>query len=193
MESCYLSLLNTRSMKGVVFTEFLEMVEDQMGLEMVDNIIDDSNVPNEGAYTAVGYYPTGELTSMVDALSKRTGLGVPALLEHFGNHFFGSLVRMYPIFFTGDHGLIDFLGSIHDYIHVEVKKLYPDSKPPSLIVEYRDEHRIDLLYHSPRAMGALARGLLKGAAEHFDRSMELVEDWRKEDGTEIMFSVRVNE
>ncbi len=140
----------------------------------------------------MGYYPTSELVSMVDALSNRSGMSVPALLEHFGKYFFGSLVNSYPGFFEGDLDLIGFLGSIHDYIHVEVKKLYPDSKPPSLTVEYRDEHRIDLLYNSPRAMGALARGLLEGAALHFGKPMELIEDWRNDDGTEIMFSVRVN-
>jgi len=31
-------------MKGIVFTEFLELVEDKFGLEMVDNIIESSDL-----------------------------------------------------------------------------------------------------------------------------------------------------
>ncbi len=43
-------------MKGVVFTEFIEMVEDQFSADMVDDIIDDAQPPSGGAYTAVGTY-----------------------------------------------------------------------------------------------------------------------------------------
>ena len=32
-------------MKGIVFTEFLEMVEDQFGLETVDDIIEAADLP----------------------------------------------------------------------------------------------------------------------------------------------------
>ena len=56
-------------MKGVVFTEFLEMVEDQFGYETVDAIIVNSKVPSEGAYTAVGTYPSSEIFSLVEHLS----------------------------------------------------------------------------------------------------------------------------
>ena len=89
-------------MKGIVFTEFLEMVETQMGPQMAQDIIDDARLPNEGAYTAVGYYPTGELVAMIQSLATRTGKSMPKLIEHFGGYFFSSLVRAYPIFFNED-------------------------------------------------------------------------------------------
>ena len=41
-------------MKGMVFIEFLELVEEKFGLEMVDNIIEQSNLESEGVYTLVG-------------------------------------------------------------------------------------------------------------------------------------------
>ena len=44
-------------MKGIIFTEFIEMVEDKFGFEVADNIITNSNLPSGGAYTAVGYKP----------------------------------------------------------------------------------------------------------------------------------------
>ena len=43
-------------MKGIVFTEFLEMVEEKYGLEMVDDIIENANLQSHGAYTSVGTY-----------------------------------------------------------------------------------------------------------------------------------------
>lgn len=43
-------------MKGVVFTEFIEMVEGRFGLAMVDRIIEAAQLPSSGVYTAVGTY-----------------------------------------------------------------------------------------------------------------------------------------
>jgi len=43
-------------MKGIVFTEFLELVENKFGLEMLDAIIEASNLESEGVYTRIGTY-----------------------------------------------------------------------------------------------------------------------------------------
>ena len=72
-------------MKGVVFTEFLDMVEQRFSADMVDDIIDDAQLPHGGAYTAVGTYPHGEMVAMVVALSQRSGVAVPDLIRTFGH------------------------------------------------------------------------------------------------------------
>ncbi|MFT4982342.1 MAG: hypothetical protein ACI9UR_002213, partial [Bacteroidia bacterium] len=41
-------------MKGIVFTEFLELVEDKFGLEVVNQIIDGCELETDGVYTSVG-------------------------------------------------------------------------------------------------------------------------------------------
>lgn len=43
-------------MKGIVFTEFVDMVEAQFSADMVDDILDDAAPASGGAYTAVGTY-----------------------------------------------------------------------------------------------------------------------------------------
>ena len=40
-------------MKGIVFTELIELVEKKFGLEMVDTIIGESDLPSGGVYTSV--------------------------------------------------------------------------------------------------------------------------------------------
>ncbi|MFK7794974.1 MAG: heme NO-binding domain-containing protein [Gammaproteobacteria bacterium] len=57
-------------MKGVVFTKFFDMVEDRFGYQVVDNIINNSNVKSGGAYTSVGTYDHLELLSLVGSLHK---------------------------------------------------------------------------------------------------------------------------
>jgi len=60
-------------MKGIVFTEFLEMVEAKFSPEMTDRIITESKVPSGGAYSAVGTYDHEEIVALVQALSRATG------------------------------------------------------------------------------------------------------------------------
>ena len=57
-------------MKGMIFTEFLEMVESKFGLETVDTTIENSDLPSEGIYTSVGTYDFNEMVSLIAGLSE---------------------------------------------------------------------------------------------------------------------------
>lgn len=160
-------------MKGVVFTEFLEMVEDRFSADMVDHIIDDARLPHGGAYTAVGTYPHGEIVAMVVALSQRSGVPAPDLIRVFGQHLFGRFVQAYPDFFLGVKDAFHFLSGIENIIHVEVLKLYPDAELPKFIVEHHDPHRLVLLYQSPRHFEDLAEGLIRGCLVHFGEPIHI--------------------
>jgi hypothetical protein len=155
-------------MKGVVFTEFLEMVEDRFSADMVDDIIGDANLPSGGAYTAIGTYPHEEIVALVVALSQRSGVAVPDLLKIYGEHLFSIFVRGYPSFFTGVTDAFDFLAGIEDVIHAEVRKLYPDAELPRFDVEHSNNGKeLILIYHSRRHFEDLADGLMRGCIAHF--------------------------
>jgi acyl carrier protein len=66
-------------MKGIVFTEFLDLVEDKFGLEMVDTILSNSDLPSNGVYTAVGTYSFAEMVSLLTNLNKETGIAIDDL------------------------------------------------------------------------------------------------------------------
>lgn len=55
------SAVGVTSMKGIVFVEFLEMVESTFSAEMADDIIDACDLSSGGAYTSVGTYPHSEI------------------------------------------------------------------------------------------------------------------------------------
>jgi len=75
-------------MKGIVFTEFLELVENKFGLEMLDAIIEASNLESEGVYTRIGTYNFSEMLSLLTNLSERTSISIDDLLLVYGEHFF---------------------------------------------------------------------------------------------------------
>ena len=81
-------------MKGIVFTEFLELVENKFGLEMVDTIILNSNLKSNGVYTSVGTYSFSEMLQLLTHLSEKTGISIDDLLLIYGEHFFDLYVNM---------------------------------------------------------------------------------------------------
>ncbi|CAN7553117.1 heme NO-binding domain-containing protein [Pseudoduganella sp. LjRoot289] len=158
-------------MKGVVFTEFMELVEARMGLDMLDRIITEADLPNDGAYTAVGTYDHAELVRLVMALSNATGMAVPALVHLFGQHLFQRFSVAYPALFADAGNVFDFLSRIDKVIHVEVRKLYPDAELPSLPCERPAPGELVLLYSSPRGFADLAAGLIDGCIAHFGETI----------------------
>lgn len=153
-------------MKGIVFTEFVDMVEARFSADMVDDIIDDAALPSGGVYTAVGTYDHAELVSMVVALSQRTGVAVPDLVRAFGRHLFGRFHAGYPGFFAGVTGAVPFLAGIEDVIHAEVLKLYPDAQLPRFECTLLPDG-LAMVYRSPRHFDDLALGLIEGAVAHW--------------------------
>jgi len=118
-------------MKGIVYTLFSQLVEEKFGIEVWDEILDDVKPESEGVYTSTDSYDNQELFALVGALSKKTGVDVPDLVRAFGQFSLGEFARRYPVFFENTNAKA-FLKSIHDVIHVEVKKLYPMQNCPLL-------------------------------------------------------------
>ena len=73
-------------MKGIVFTEFLDLVEDKFGLEMVDNIIENSDLESNGVYTSIGTYKFSEMLQLLQHLSANTNISIDDLLLVYGEY-----------------------------------------------------------------------------------------------------------
>ncbi len=160
-------------MLGMVFTEFLEMVETRFSPDMADAILEEANPPNGGAYTAVGYYDHAEMVALLLALARQTGQPIPDLLQAFGQHLFGRFLTAYPMLFEEPRDAFALLASVDNYIHVEVRKLYPAAQLPHFNVLERSDARLVLEYRSPRGLADLAHGLIRGAIAHYGRPLAL--------------------
>lgn len=176
-------------MKGIIFREFLNMVEDKFSYEMVDQIIHDSKLPNDGAYSSVGTYPHSEMITLVSALSKHSKIPVPQLLEIYGEHAFGIFAQNYRSWFEGHTNAFSFLASVENTIHVEVLKLYPEAELPTLIVHEMVDEKMVLIYKSSRKMADFALGLINGCLKHFNEKATIEQTPVKEDRSEVQFRI----
>lgn len=176
-------------MKGIVFTEFLELVENKFGLEVVDEIIEKSNLPSQGVYTAVGTYAFSEMLSLLSHLSEKTNISIDDLLLVYAEHFFGVLAMSYPELIKQYKDPIEMLASIENHIHVEVLKIYPDADLPTFEIINKTENSLIMIYKSSRAMYYFGLGLMNKTFEHFNSKAEIVMEKLKEDGTEVKFII----
>lgn len=176
-------------MKGVIFNAFFEMIESQMGDAMLERVIDGAKLPHIGSYTAAGSYPDAEMLTLVQQLHLHSGIALPVLLESFGKHAFGFLHKGYGHFFQDVTDAFDLLSSVHGYIHVEVKKLYPDSVLPAFTVLERTNTKLVLLYESPRPMGDLARGLIMACLDYYQEKYTLEEFVLREQKNMVRFII----
>lgn len=163
-------------MKGIVFTEFLEMVEQRFGLTTMDRIIETAQLDNDGAYTAVGTYDHHELLRLVQALCNETGAPVPELVEAFGEYLFDRFTVAFPSFIEGKDSAIAFLLGVDRYIHVEVRKLYPDAELPTFTYETPSADKLIMTYQSRRPLADLAEGLIRGCIKHYGGGIALMRD-----------------
>ncbi|WP_055447644.1 heme NO-binding domain-containing protein [Lacinutrix mariniflava] len=179
-------------MKGIVFTEFLELVEDKFGLEMVDNIITSSTLESEGVYTSVGTYSFSEMLQLLGHLSENTGISIDNLLLVYAEHFFSVIEKSYPGLLATYKDPIEMISSIENHIHVEVRKIYPDAELPTFEVVEKTKNSLIMIYTSSRAMHHFGLGLMNKTFEHFNSTAKIELQKIKEDGTEVRFVIHKN-
>jgi hypothetical protein len=176
-------------MKGIVFTEFLDLVEEKFGLEMVDNIIEKANLESEGVYTSVGTYKFSEMLQLLQNLRANTNISIDNLLLTYGEHFFGVLKETYPGLLATYKDPIEMLSSIENHIHVEVRKIYPDAELPKFEVVEKTSNSLVMIYKSSRAMHHFGLGLMNKTFEHFNATATIQLEKIKDDGTEVRFII----
>ncbi len=178
-------------MKGVVFVGFFELVEKEFGYEMVDKLIESCQLESEGIYTSVGTYSHSEMVQLVTKLSEYSKIPVPDLLKVYGKYFGREHLRKYESFYKNCTNTFDFLESIHDHIHVEVKKLYPKAELPHFVSERISETELHLYYTSVRKMSDFAEGLIEDAAMYYSQGVTIGKEMIEEDGSKVKFIINL--
>ncbi len=180
-------------MKGIVFTEFLDLVEDKFGLEVVDQIIKEAALDSKGIYTSVGTYKFEEMLALLTGLSALTNVSINDLLHVYGLHFFAVLFRQHPGIFEMYSDPLDLLSSIEKHIHVHVRKIYPNAELPRFDVLSKTDVKLEMMYYSSRSMYSFALGLMENTFKHYNSSATITFELIQADGSEVKFLILRND
>ena len=176
-------------MKGIIFTEFIALVEAKFGLETVDEILVDAG--EEGIFTSVGSYDHKRLVKLITSLSRKTSIPAEDLQRVFGQSVFNNLFDSLPQSdsLKSCKSTFQFIRLVEEYIHTEVKKLYPDANPPKFDFVSEGETELVFDYLSARCMAHVCLGLIEGCANHFSQTISAEMDNENQDGSRVRFKV----
>jgi Haem-NO-binding len=151
-------------MRGLLFREFMAFAEERFGTEVVSRLTPGEPQP---AWNPVAAYSHQGLLDLAEHLGDLTGSQRADLLQAYGARLFHRLAALYPGFLVGARSAFPFIAGFQAAIHDELRKLHPDSEVPGIRCTSRGADRLEVVYRSPRRLGDLAEGLLRGCADHF--------------------------
>jgi hypothetical protein len=178
-------------MKGIVFDAVLDAVEAEHGLVRRESVLEAVADRAGGVYTSVGTYDDAELVAIVVEVARQTERDVPTTLRALGRAVFPRLVAHYPPLPAELRCTFGMARALESIIHAEVRKLYPDARPPVFACEQAGKDRLRVLYRSSRALSLLAVGLFEGCAAHFGEEVEVEHRLLRDDGTEAELMLRL--
>lgn len=153
-------------MKGLVFSEMMAWAEATYSPALVDRMIVQSGVPNDGAYTSVGNYPHAEALALFGALAGLTGEPLGDLARAYGYWLAARFMTQYPELVGAYSDAESLLAGVGPHIHEEVTRLYPEAHPPQ-VQSISIAGGMQLEYASHRPFALLAHGLIEGFVAHF--------------------------
>jgi len=177
-------------MKGFMFNQFFDYVEQTMSYSIIDKIIGKCNLESGGAYTSIGTYSSQEMLSLVAALSEETNQPVHQILLNYGEYLFGIFCKKYPQFIQEKSNVFQFLSSVETYIHTEVKKFYKDAQLPHFACTQVSPDQFIMVYTSSRPLTDLAEGLISGCIKYHQEDITISrEDIAVKHGAKAKFTL----
>ncbi|GAA0283647.1 heme NO-binding domain-containing protein [Alteraurantiacibacter aestuarii] len=159
-------------MKGIIFTELVNFMEEGFGLVFADEVLVEADLPDGGAFTSVGSYPATNALKMVSIASVKSGVPVDELCQKYGSYLFQRFTVLFPDIMKLYTSVDELLDHVGPHIHEEVRILYPGAKPPSVTTR-RENGVLVVSYQSHRPLAHIAYGLIRQSIEHYGDEREL--------------------
>lgn len=157
-----------------MFVHLRKFVETHHGSDAWDRILAQSGL-GPRFYLPIKAYPDEELAAIVATASSATGQSMPDLLESFGEHVAPDLLSMYRHLLKPAWRTLDVLQHVEETAHRAVRVEQPQAEPPYLEATRIDETRIEIRYTSKRRLCPVARGIIRGLAQHFEETISIAE------------------
>lgn len=162
-------------MHGFIFSEIRSYVDSKLGGGTWQALLEHAGLKSR-RYENFLEYPDEEAVSIVVAASSMTGLQAQDILEDFGQYVGGDLLRVYRPLIDPQWKTLEFLGNIEATIHHIVRSRNRQAKPPMLTATRLGPDEILIVYGSPRKMCALAKGIIRGVAKHYNEQVDVREE-----------------
>lgn len=122
-----------------------------------------------------GVYPDADAVAMLDDLAAAAGRPLQGIVTEFGEFLAPHLVKVAGGFIEPDWKTLDVVEHTEAIIHRMVRSTNPGAAPPVLEVFRSAPDEIQVVYSSRRRLCALATGIIRGLATHFQEQVVIEE------------------
>lgn len=158
-------------MKGIFFTEFLEMAEREYGSHTVEKVISHLDAGDNGVFNSSTDYSYIQFVDLIHLLSKEVRISASDIAKNFGEYLFSRLVILYRPQFAGNSDIFEFLEQIDCFIHVKMQEHFPHSGINEFKAEKLNESTFKVSYQSVHELTDLAIGLFMGCQKFFNEEL----------------------
>jgi len=152
-------------MKGVIFNFFESFVDETYGMDNYESCVGEDDV-----FVGTESYDDEKFLSLFSKISNKLSISSSNLLREFGRFTIPRLLSKYEdikIYECPENVLLE----LNDVIHVEVKKMMPNSNPPKFVI-HQENNKMVVEYISERKLYNFVEGAFLGLADYFNCSVE---------------------
>lgn len=142
-------------MKGLLFTELLEMVEEDYGYTVANSMLLKADLPSGGIYSPARIYHWHELNTMMAHLHQQTRVPIDLLAKSFGRHLCRRILIAHP--------------QQKNYINRIFALITKKSEAPVFRHISSDDKSLTLLYNPAVTGHCFTNSVIKGYLEHLQR------------------------
>ncbi len=161
-------------MTGITFSGLRKYVETRLGPGSWPALLKEAKQDGK-MYLATQEYPDAQLVELVVAATRVTGLGAAAILEDFGEFIAPDLLSMFKASIKPAWRTLDVLEHTEETLHKAVRLRNPGARPPELVATRKGPREVVIEYSSPRKLCAVAKGIARGIAKHYNENVEISE------------------
>lgn len=172
-------------MKGVIFNIAEKFVETKYGNDALEALYNEANFSTKDPFIGPLTYPDADMLEMVRAGCKLLKLTPDELLYNLGVFAFSGLAERHPVFLKDIDHPKEFLKTVENVIHIEVKKLYEDADLPTFQYEEPHPNELIITYFSKRKLYSFMSGLIEGVAQHYKVPIEQKKTMKTLKGHEV--------
>lgn len=161
-------------MYGVIFDLLRDFVIERHGGRTTWNALLQEAGFGYRIYFPVGHYPDEDMLTLAITASRMFKQPLPRVLEDFG-HFVGpSLLSRYSMMIRPQWRTFEVLENAGTHIY-DAQRQHAQRNPPQLRTVRHTPERMTLAYHSERKLCAMAKGIVRGLADHFGENIDIRE------------------
>lgn len=148
-------------MKGLLFTELLEMVEEEYGYTVANAVVLNAELRSRGIYANARTYHWKELSLIMGHLHQQTKVPFDLLGQRFGRHLCKRILIAYP-----QH---------KNYINRIFALITKKAEVPVFRYIYSDDKSLTLLYNPKVRANCMTNSVIQGYLEHLQQLSRVTE------------------